>query len=50
MIGVDVGIDCAKQMQSQLFDQGGIPAHLFKDWIDQHRFSRCAIGKKIRVG
>ena len=30
VIGVDVGVDCVKQMQSKLFDQRGIPAHLFE--------------------
>jgi hypothetical protein len=47
---VDVGVDGVKQMQSEFFDQGGISAHLFEYRIDQHRRSRRAIGKKIRVG
>jgi len=50
VIGVDVGVDCVEQMQSKLFDQGSIPAHLFKYRIDHHSLSRCAVGKKIRVG
>ena len=50
VIGVDVSVDGVKQMQSKLFDQGAIPAHLFEYRIDQHGLSRRAIGKKIRVG